>query len=335
MDTPKRVLVSRQFPEIGIELLARAGFELTLWQKDRPMYPSELADLSMNHHALLCTLSDMITKPFLQQCSHLEIISQFAVGYDNIDVDEATRLGIPIGFTPDIMSEATADIAFGLMIATARKMFFLHKTILAGEWGYFKPRGNLGMELRGKTLGVFGLGRIGMKMAKRCKDAYGMEIIYHNRHPNPRAEKELNAAWVSFDTLLAQSDVLSVHCVLSAQTRGVFNWDVFKQMKPTAIFINTARGPIHNEPDLIEALCSKKIWGAGLDVTDPEPMAKDNPLLSMETVCVLPHVGSGTLEARNGMSRLAAENIIEFYQTGTLPHVVNPMALGRKKNELP
>jgi glyoxylate reductase len=216
------------------------------------------------------------------------------------------------------------------MIATARKMFFLHKTILNGEWGYFKPRANLGMELRGKTLGVFGLGRIGMKMATRCKNAYDMKVIYHNRQPNPVADKSLNASWVSFEELLTRSDVLSVHSVLSRETLGLFNWEAFKRMKPTAIFINTARGAIHNEPDLIEALASQQIWGAGLDVTNPEPMAKENPLLTMETVCVLPQVGSGTMEARNEMSRLAAENIIEFYKTRTLPHVVNPSVLEKE-----
>lgn len=186
------------------------------------------------------------------------------------------------------------------------------------------------MELKGKTLGVFGLGRIGMKMAKLCKKAYDMEVIYHNRHPNPGAEKSLNASWVTFEELLTRSDVLSVHSVLSRETCGLFNKETCKGMKPTAIFINTSRGGIHNEPDLIEALLSQQIWGAGLDVTHPEPMAKDNPLLSMETVCVLPHVGSGTMEARNGMSRLAAENIIEFYKTGTLLHAVNPIVLEKE-----
>lgn len=320
----KKVLVSRRFPEVGIDLLEKSGFKLTCWSKDRPMTAEELAQNVKGHDALLCTLSDRIDEKLLKDNPGLEVISQFAVGYDNIDIDAATRLGIPVGFTPDVMSEATADIAFGLMIATARKMFFLHKTILEGKWGYFKPKGNLGMELRGKTLGIFGLGRIGMKMAQRCRGAYGMEIIYHNRSRNQEAEKGLDARWVSFDDLLEHSDVLSVHSLLSPATRGIFNWDAFKKMKSTALFINTARGPVHNEPDLIEALISKEIWGAGLDVTDPEPMVKDNPLLSMENVSVLPHVGSGTLEARENMSRLAAENIIEFYGTGRPPFMVNP-----------
>lgn len=323
----KKILVTRKFPEIGMNLLEQEGFDLTLWTRDRPMTPTELGDLSLDHQALLCTLGDRIDQGFLETCHHLEIISQFAVGYDNIDVAAATRLGIPIGFTPDVMSEATADIAFGLMIATARKMFFLHKTILRGDWGYFNPTGHLGMELKGKTLGIFGLGRIGMRMAQRCKNAYGMKILYHNRKPDKGAEAELKAVRVSFEDLLAQSDVVSVHCVLSPETRGLFDREAFRRMKPTAIFINTARGGIHNEPDLIQALLAQEIWGAGLDVTDPEPMAADNPLLSMETVCVLPHVGSGTHEARDGMSRLAAENIIEFYRTGALTHAVNPNVL--------
>ena len=327
MDKTKKILVTREFPEIGLKHLEAQGFELTLWTKDRPMTPSELVERSMDHQALLCTVGDRVDRPFLEKCSHLEIISQYAVGHDNIDVNAATDLGIPVGFTPDIMSEATADIAFGLMIATARKMFFLHKTILKGEWGYFKPTSHLGMELTGKTLGVFGLGRIGIKMAERCKNAYGMEVIYHNRRADKAAEKALNATRVSFDELLAQSDVLSVHCVLSDETRGRFDQPAFKRKKPTSIFINTARGQVHHESDLIKALQSNEIWGAGLDVTDPEPMAKDNPLLSMETVAVLPHVGSGTMEARDGMSRLAAENIIEFYRSGTLIHMVNPGVL--------
>ncbi len=324
MDRKKKVFVTRKFPEAGLSLLEQAGFDLTLRASDRPMAVSELAQRSRGHQVLLCTVGDKINRAFLESCQHLELISQFAVGYDNIDVDTATRLGIPVANTPDVMSEATADIAFGLMIATARKMFFLYTTIRQGEWGYFEPKANLGMELRGKTLGIFGLGRIGTKMAQLCKNAYGMSVIYHSRSRNREAEKQLDAVWVSFDELLAQSDVLSVHSVLSDDTRHLFDRTAFERMKSTAIFVNTARGAIHQETDLIQALVSKEIWGAGLDVADPEPMAADNPLLSMDTVCVLPHVGSATMEARDAMSRLAAENIIEFYTRGIVPHLVNP-----------
>ncbi len=323
----QKILITRKYPAAGINLLRQERFCLTFWEKDRPMTPEELTARAKDHQSLLCTLTDRIDKRFLDQCPHLDIISQFAVGYDNIDIPEATRKGIPVGYTPDAMSEATADIAFGLMIAAARKFFFLHKTIINGQWGYFNPTAHLGFELKGKTLGIFGLGRIGVKMAQRCKAAYDMPVIYHNRTRNPAAEKQLNATWVSFDRLLEQSDILSVHCALTPETRHIFNARAFEKMKPSAVFINTARGPIHKEPDLIDALNKKQIWGAGLDVTDPEPMAKDNPLLSMENVCVLPHAGSGTMEARDRMSVLAAENIIEFYKTGRVPHIVNPEVL--------
>ena len=322
-----RIVVARLFPETGLGLLEQAGFELTRWSQERPMTPAELVAHCQGHQALLCTVTEAIDRTFLDQCRHLDIISQFAVGYDNIDVDHATRLGIPIGNTPDVMTEATADIAFGLMIATARKMFFNHKLISNGDWGYFRPKGHLGMELKGKTLGVFGMGRIGMAMARRCRGAYGMDIVYCSRNPCPEAEKELDARRVEFKVLLGQSDVVSAHCPLTPETRGIFDEAAFRQMKSTALFINTARGPVHNQAALVDALSAGEIRGAGLDVTDPEPMDKNHPLLSMENVCVLPHIGSATQEARNGMSRLAAENIIAFYQTGSIPHVVNPQVL--------
>lgn len=328
MADKKRILVTRDFPPAGIERLREnPAFELTQWEMDRPMTGDELLERAKDHDVVLCTLTERIDRAFLEECSHLEMISQFAVGYDNIDVAAATELGIPVGFTPDAMSDATADIAFGLMIASARKMFYLHNTIAKGEWGYFRPRGHLGMELSGKTLGIFGMGRIGMKTARRCRGAYNMEILYCSRNRKPEAEKELDAALVDFDTLLGKSDIVSAHCALTPDTRHIFNRDAFERMKPEAIFINTARGPIHHEPDLIRALENKEIWGAGLDVTDPEPMKPDNPLLFMENVCVLPHVGSGTNEARNEMSAMAADNILAFYRNGRIPHIVNPEVL--------
>lgn len=318
-----RVFISRDIPENGIALLRDAGFQVTVWPHDRPMTQAELIAAAKQSQALLSMLADQIDAHFLHECRRLDLISQYAVGYNNIDVAEATRLGIAVGNTPDVLSDATADVAFGLMIAAARKMFYLHKTIARGEWGHFRPKAHLGFELKHKTLGIFGLGRIGMEMARRCKGAYGMEVIYHNRRPNPEAEALLGARYVSFDDLLRQSDILSVHSVLSDETRGIFDKTAFEKMKPTAVFINTARGPVHREDDLIEALQTGRIWGAGLDVTDPEPMHPGNPLLSMENVAVLPHIGSATVEARGAMARLAAENIIGFYRDKKPPHLVN------------
>ena len=291
------------------------------------MKHDELIEEGKKANAFITLSTDTIDKDFLNECRYLDIISQFAAGYDNINIAEATRLGIPIGYAPGAMSEATADIAFGLMIAASRKMFYMHKTIIKGEWAYFRPKENLGIELKNKTLGIFGLGRIGIQMAARCKGAYNMKIIYCNRKPNAEAEKLLEATYVNFEELLQESDVLSVHSALNNETRNIFNKNAFTKMKPGSIFINTARGGIHNENDLLEALDTGAIWGAGLDVTNPEPMNSNNPLLSMPNVAVLPHIGSATVEARNEMSRLAAVNIIEFYKHNRIPNIVNPEAM--------
>ena len=319
----KKILLSRIFPGAGADLLKKEGFNVTTWTEERPMTQDELIEAALHHHALFSTVTDNLDQTFLRACPHLEIISQFGVGYDNIDIEEATRLGIPVGYTPGAMSDATADVAFGLMIAASRKMFFLHKKIIRGEWGYFDPNGDLGIELKHKTLGIIGMGRIGIEMARRCKGAFNMKIIYHNRRPNLHAEQELDALYVDFETLLRKSDVLSVHCALSHETRGLFNKEAFEKMKPSSIFINTSRGTVHNEDDLFEALKKGIIWGAGLDVTNPEPMNPGNELLQMENVAILPHIGSATIEARNEMARMAAENIIGFYTSKHIPHMVN------------
>jgi glyoxylate reductase len=322
-----KVFITRDIPAIGIELLKNEGFSVSVWPYDWPMKPNELIEEGKKANAIITLSTDIISPDFLTECKHLAIISQFAAGYDNIDITEATRLGIPIGYAPGAMSDATADIAFGLMIAVSRKMFYHHKTIARGEWEYFRPKANLGIELKNKTLGILGLGRIGTQMALRCKGAYNMKVIYHNRKPNTEAENLLGASFVSFEELLQQSDVVSVHCSIGNETKGLFNKSTFAKMKPSSIFINAARGGIHNEEDLLEALHKETIWGAGLDVTNPEPMSADNPLLSMPNVAVLPHIGSATVEARNEMSRLTAVNIIEFYKHNNIPNIVNPEAM--------
>lgn len=323
----KKVLITRVIPSIAYDSLIAAGFDVTVWERDTPMTQAQLIEQTKKVDALLSLGANKLNKEFFSACNHLDIIAQFAVGYDNIDVAEATRLGIPVGNTPDVLSEATADVAFGLMIATSRKMFFHHKTIERGEWKQFEPLKNLGVQLTGKTLGIFGMGRIGMVMAQRSQGAYNMNIIYHSRNRNIEAEKLFNAKWVSFDELLKESEVLSVHSVLSEETQGLFNKSVFSKMRRSAIFINTSRGGVHNEKDLIDALREGTIWGAGLDVTNPEPMKADNPLLTMPNVAVLPHIGSATEEARTGMARIASGNIIEFYKTGKMLHCVNPEVL--------
>lgn len=317
-----KVLISLNFPPIAVEMLEEEGLEVTTWSDDLPMTKEQLIEASQKHDILLASSIYKLDANFLEQNKHLKLISQFAAGYNNIDLKKAGELGIPFANTPNAMSDATADIAFGLMLAVARKMFYMHKKIISGEWGHFRPQANLGIELKGKTVGIFGMGRIGTEFAKRCVGAYEMKVIYHNRNRNQEAENSLNATYVSFEELLQQSDVLSIHSGLSEETKELFDSKAFSKMKPTSIFINAARGGIHNEPDLIDALKRKDIWGAGLDVTNPEPMQADNPLLKMENVAVLPHIGSATIEARNEMSRLAAWNIIQFSRGEQLDNLI-------------
>jgi glyoxylate reductase len=319
-----KVLVTRDIPESGLDLLRSEGYDLTVRDSKNPFSYEELLAKAVDFEFIITTSKEKIDRRFLEVNRQLKVISQFAAGFDNIDITAATEFGIPVGHTPNAMNKATSDIAFGLMISVMRNFFQMHKTIIAGDWGDFYPRKDLGQEPYGKTLGVFGLGAIGFEMARKCKLAYEMEIVYCNRSVNARAEKELGARKVSFDELLTQSDVVSVHANLSEETRYIFNYEAFSQMKPSAIFINTSRGKVHQESELIRALLERKIWGAGLDVTDPEPMHPDNPLLSMPNVCVLPHIGSATNEARNEMSRLAAENLIRFVNNRTMIHCVNP-----------
>jgi len=307
---------------MGIDLLRDAGLEVTVWTNDLPMSKEQLMEAAQRNDILLSSSNYDLDSFFLENNKHLKLISQFAAGYNNIDIDKAAELGILIANTPNAMADATADMAFALMLVVARKMFYMHKQIISGEWDYFRPQANLGIELKGKTLGILGMGRIGTEFAKRCSGAYGMKIIYHNRKHNLAAEKELKASYVSFNDLLKQSDVLSVHCSLTEETKGMFRNETFTKMKPSSIFINTARGSIHNENDLIEALRKGGIWGAGLDVTNPEPMKSDNPLLNMENVAVTPHIGSATVEARNKMSRLAAMNIIQFSKGEAISNLV-------------
>lgn len=319
-----KVFITRIIPDAGLQLMRDAGLEISQWSEKRDLTPRELIDHCKPVDALLSAGGNRIDKTFLTACAHLKVISLHSVGYDRVDVPVATALKIPIGNTPGVLTNATADIAFLLILAVSRKAFYLHNSIISGHWNFFEPKANLGVEIRGRTLGVFGLGKIGFELARCCSAAFGMKIIYHNRHRHEQAEKELKAAWVSFDDLLKQSDVLSVNTALTAETKGKFNKEAFEKMKSTAIFINAARGAIHQESDLIEALQQGKIWGAGLDVTDPEPMHPDNPLLEMPQVAVLPHIGSATVETRNAMAVIAAKNIIAGVRGERLLFAVNP-----------
>jgi glyoxylate reductase len=318
-----KVFVTRVIPESGRKIIEEAGHQVTEWKEKRGLSSQELIDACLQHDALL-SVSSRIDAAFLNACKHLKVIALNSVGFDNVDLPEATRLKIPVSNTPGVLSAATADTAFLLMLATSRKAFYLHKKIIKGEWGFFEPTADLGIELNGATLGIYGLGKIGMEMAKKCAGAYGMKVIYHNRNRNEEAEKELGATYVSFADLLAKSDVLSVHTALTPETEGKFDLNAFKQMKTNVIFVNTSRGKVHNESDLLLALQQGFIWGAGLDVTEPEPMDANNELLSMPNVSILPHIGSATVETRNAMAELSAKNIVAGLADQELPNIINP-----------
>lgn len=317
------VFITREIPNDIKQPLLDQGHNVQEWKEKRVMTNEELIEHCKDSDALLC-ISQKLDDHFFNQCSNLKVVATNSVGFDHIDIAKATELKIPIGNTPNVLSKATSDIAFLLMQNVARKAIFWHKEIIKGNWDFLDPFKDLGIDLKGKTLGIFGLGRIGFDLAKSAKGAFEMPIIYHNRSKNEEAAKELDAKFVSFEELLEKSDVISVHANLNEENKGIFNSDAFDKMKKTAIFINTARGGLHNEEDLIAALESGTIGGAGLDVTNPEPMDKNNPLLEMQNAVVFPHIGSATIETRTAMAKLSIQNILAGLNGERLPECVNP-----------
>lgn len=318
-----KVFINKRIPEIGIKMLEDTGFEVIIPENPN-LSKEEWLQYCKSADAILNVGQNKYEKDFFDQCPNVKAIALYSVGFDHVDIDEANKRNIPVGNTPDVLSKATSDVAFLLMQSVARRASFNFQKVKDNNWGDFDPLHALGQELYGKTLGVFGLGRIGFEMAEKCKKAFDMNIIYHNRSHNEEAEKELDAKYVSFDELVVQSDVLTVHANFTEEQADLFDQSVFKKMKADSIFINTARGGFHNQVDLYNALIDKEIWGAGLDVTNPEPILHDDPILGLSNVCVLPHIGSATIEARNGMAKLAAENIIAFSKGERMPYCANP-----------
>lgn len=318
-----KVFISKNIPSPGIEALEKSGFEVYINESSHRLPQPDLIEACQEVDFLLNVGQGKLDADFFEDCKHLKGVALTSVGFDHVDLDAATTHGIPVSNTPDVLSDATADIAFLLMLNVSRKAFFRAMQVVNGAWADFEFTKELGTTIQGKTLGIYGLGRIGLSLARKAQAAYDMKIIYHNRSRNIEAERLVDATYVNFDQLLTQSDVLSVHSNLTEETQYRFNKDAFKRMKSSAIFVNTARGKIHHELDLIDALSTGEIWGAGLDVTDPEPMQPDNPLLKMSNTCVFPHIGSATLETRTQMALLAANNIIAVKNGNNMPQVVN------------
>lgn len=318
-----KIFLNKALPEAGMELLNAADLEILLPEQE-VVSRAELIRYCQHADVVVGLAAKGFDEDFFAQCPHVKAIALFSVGYDQVDIAAATRRNIPVSNTPDVLSRATSDVAFLLMQSVSRLAAFNFDRVRSGKWpAQFQPNAHLGQELYGKTLGIFGMGRIGFEMARKCKAAFDMPIIYHNRNRRPDMESELNAVYVSFEELLAQSDVLSLHANYIADSKGLFHAAAFRKMKTNAILINTARGGFIREQDLYQALATQQIWGAGLDVSDPEPMSADNPLLTLPNVCILPHIGSATVEARNAMARLVAENVIAYTRGERMPTVVN------------
>jgi glyoxylate reductase len=329
MARPK-VFVTRVIPDAGLEKIKRAC-DADIWPDQLPPPPDVLRAKLAGCQGGLSLLTDRFDASLMDALPELRVISNYAVGFNNIDVNAATERGICVGNTPGVLTDATADMAFCLLISAARRVVEGHNYTVAGKWKTWEPLGHIGQDLKDKTIGIVGMGRIGYALAQRCRGGWGMQVLYHDMVRNEHAEKDLGARHVDFDTLLRDSDFVSVHTDLNDATRGMFNAAAFRKMRRTAVFINTARGPIMNQKDLHDALRDGVIFAAGLDVTDPEPPALNDQLLKLPNIVIAPHIASATVASRAGMAEIAADNLILGLEGKPLRCWVNPQVAGRRR----
>ncbi|MEZ6060180.1 MAG: D-glycerate dehydrogenase [Planctomycetaceae bacterium] len=318
-----RVFVCRQIPAAGLDRVT-AATDCEVWREQLPPPREILLEKSRGCAGVLALLSDRIDAEFFDHAGpQLKVVSNFAVGYNNIDVDEATRRGVAIGNTPGVLTEATADIAVALLLAAARRVREGIENVSRREWLTWEPMGFIGQDLAGRTLGIAGMGRIGLATAKRLRFGWDMNVIYTSRSPKPDADRQLQARRVSFDELLSESDFISIHTDLNPETQHLFNAAAFSAMKPGAVLVNTSRGGVVDQTALHQALTTGQIFAAGLDVTDPEPLADNSPLRELANCVIVPHIGSGTVSSRNAMAEIAADNLLAGLAGKPLRHAVN------------
>jgi glyoxylate reductase len=311
-----RVFVTRRLPGTALERLAEAH-DVDIWEGDLPPDPEELERRAREADGLLTLLTDVVDSALLSACPHLRAIANYAVGADNIDLEAVGARGIAVGNTPDVLTEATADLAFALILACARNLVPAHEDFRAGRWHTWEPAGWLGADVHGATLGIVGFGRIGRAVARRAQ-GFDMTVLHHDP-----------AGGVSLDEVLAASDYISLHCPLSPQTHHLIDATALERMRPTARLINTARGPIVDAAALRWALEAGVIAGAALDVTDPEPLPPDHPLGRAPNLLVVPHIGSATHTARARMADLAVDNLLAALAGEPMPHRVDAGPRGR------
>lgn len=331
-----QVFVARRIPENGLEILAE-GCSVILHEGNLPPTREELLDGVAGCHGILSLLSDRIDAEVCDAAGgQLRVVSNFAVGYNNIDVAEMKRRNIAVGNTPDVLTDATADIAVALLLSVARRLSEGSRDVRGGRWRTWEPLGWIGLDLVGslsaasgtaaatpKTLGIVGMGRIGQAVARRLQGGWGMRVLYTSRQPKPSVDAELKARHVELDVLLAESDFISLHVPLNATTNHLIGQRELGLMKPQAILINTARGEVVDQSALVEALRAGRIFGAGLDVCTPEPISTDNPLLELPNCLLVPHIGSATQAARNAMAERAARNVVAGVRGEPLPFPVS------------
>ncbi|EDV93466.1 GH18259 [Drosophila grimshawi] len=315
MSSQPQVYVTRPDVDIsGLELL-RKSCNVTTWSQALPVPRDELLRQIKGKDALYCALTDKIDAAVLDAAGEqLKCIATISVGYEHIDVDECHKRGIRVGYTPDVLTDATAELTLALLLATNRRLFEANKEVYNGGWKSWAPMWMCGHGLKNSRVGFFGFGRIGQEIAARIVPFKPAKITYTTRTARPEEAAKVNAEHVSFDEMLCSSDFIVVSCALTPNTKEIFNAAAFEKMKTNCIFINTARGGVVDQMALCEALQAKRILAAGLDVTTPEPLPLDDPLLKLDNVVVLPHIGSADIETRKEMSRITARNILAALQ---------------------
>ncbi|MEK7442296.1 MAG: D-glycerate dehydrogenase [Chloroflexota bacterium] len=318
-----KVFITRAIPEAGLDLL-RPIAEIEVWEDELPPPRESLLQKVKGVEALLTLLTDKIDSQVMDAAgASLKVISQMAVGYDNIDVTAATARKIPVGHTPGVLTETTADFTWALLMSAARRIVEGDNYTRDGKWKTWMPTLLLGPDVHRATLGIIGLGRIGQAVAKRAK-GFDMRVIYRSAHRHPEIEKSLGVEYVPLDSLYAESDFISIHTPLNDSTYHLINDSALAKMKPGAILINTARGGVIDPDALHRALRDKKIAYAALDVTEPEPIPLESPLLTLDNIIIAPHIASASIQTRNKMATMAAENLIAGLKGEKLPHCVNP-----------
>jgi glyoxylate reductase len=324
--TRPRIFVTRLIPPQGLDLVQRLSpeYDIDVWRDPRPPSYEVLLRQAQGVAGLYCLLTEQIDATLINTIGpQLKVISQMAVGFDNIDVAAATARRIPVGNTPGVLTDTTADFAWALLMAAARRVVEGDKFTRSGQWQTWDPIGFLGPDVTGATLGLVGFGRIGQGLAKRAQ-GFDMRLLYFDTQRYPAAEATYHAQYVDLDTLLRESDFVSLHTILSQETYHLLDDERFKLMKPSGILINTARGPVVDPAALYRALSSGTIAYAALDVTEPEPIRPDDPLLTLDNVIIAPHIASASFRTRNKMATMAAANLIAGLKGDRLPNCVNP-----------